>query len=318
MREVRKSESTPLISVVIPAFNEEGVLHHSIPKIIECLLMVDEIRFSESAYEVLIVNDGSADQTESEALNLAREFGDIRLITITKNVGHMRALEIGLLNARGKYIISLDADLQDPPEYIPQLFNLIQESDWGCIQTVRMDRKSDSFLKRNSAGFFYWVFRKILGIGIIPHAADYRILTAAARDKILQANDKDKVFRFLIPILRIPTNILPIHRAKRISGTSKYHFKDMAELAIYSIVNYTPLLSRISRCAAIFAMLGAAITLIMSGPLQSPVQEIFQFDIRVSLTIFSSLNAILSLVLFRLANQVARKTRQDSIYVEVV
>ena len=318
MREANESVPTPLISVVIPAYNEEGVLRHSIPKIIECLLMIEEVRYSQSTYEVLIVNDGSSDKTESEALILAKEFREIRLLTLAKNAGHMRALEIGLLNARGNYIISLDADLQDPPEYIPALFRLIQESDWGCVQTVRMDRKSDTFLKRNSAGFFYWIFRRIIGIDIIPHAADYRILTAAARDKILQANDKDKVFRFLIPILRIPTNILPIHRSKRISGVSKYHLRDMAKLASYSIVNYTRILIRISRCALIFAILGTVSTLILSGQTQSPFEKISQEDIRVWLIIFSSVSAILSLLLFGLDRQVTKKPRLESNYVEVV
>jgi hypothetical protein len=95
MREARESVPTPLISVVIPAYNEEGVLRHSIPKIIECLLMIDEVKDSQGTYEVLIVNDGSADKTESEALNLAREFREIRLLFLRK--GSCTILTIGAM-----------------------------------------------------------------------------------------------------------------------------------------------------------------------------------------------------------------------------
>jgi len=308
----------PLISVVIPAYNEEGVLQHSIPKIVECLLLIDEVRLLQDAYEVLVINDGSADGTELEASNLAKKIRGIRLITLTQNAGHMRALEIGLLNARGKYIVSLDADLQDPPEYIPRLYKTIKELGVDCVQTVRTDRSSDSFLKRNSAAFFYWTFRKIIGVEIIPHAADFRILTELARDKILQVNDKDKVFRFLIPILRITTTILPIHRDKRVSGASKYHFRAMAKLATYSILNYTPLLKRMSLGFFVFSIFGAFLTFGFSERMDTRDPTIFFIVPQVWLIILFSLAALISLVLFSLDKYMARKKRPPFSYTEVV
>jgi glycosyltransferase involved in cell wall biosynthesis len=307
----------PLISVVIPAYNEQGVLQISIPRIITCLNEILEIGSKKQEFEIVIVNDGSTDETEAEVLSLKSKLRGIRLIRLTVNAGHMRALEVGLSEARGSYILSLDADLQDPPEYIPKLYELIRTSESECVQTFRFDRTSDTFMKKATASAFYWLFRKTAGAEIVPHAADYRILTSKARDKILNSNKKDKVFRFLIPILGIATKTLPIHRDKRVSGASKYHLKDMAKLATYSLVNYTQILKKTSQTILFASFAVFSISLLMLNMEDtSVILESFGVT-KASLTILLMLGTLSSSVLYIFDKAYAKRVQSECDYVEV-
>jgi dolichol-phosphate mannosyltransferase len=226
------------LSVVIPVFNEEQVIKFSLETVFKIL---DSMAID---YEVIVVDDGSNDKTFEIVKSEAKLNSNLRLIKLNKNYGHMEALKVGMSNCSGEAILTIDADLQDPPEYIPLMFTKLNEAISGdpkiqfCVQTFREDRKVDSFFKRSTAFLYYWLIKKISGVKVIPDAADYRILSRSANQMLLENYRRGSVFRLDIPYLEIPTLLVPIVRHKRFAGESKYTNKKMLQLTLNSILSF--------------------------------------------------------------------------------
>jgi dolichol-phosphate mannosyltransferase len=267
IREPLNSINRPLLSIVIPAYNEELSIGKTIPSIVK--VIVSSRQFLESPYkfEIIVVDDGSTDSTSKEVRNLGKSYPNLRLVQLLKNSGHMIALEIGLTQSRGQFVCSIDADLQDPPGAIPQMLQMAESGNYDVIQAVRPDRKSDSWFKRSSAGLFYKVIKKLTGINVVPHAADFRLLTRAAVDSLLALPEKGKVFRLLIPYYGYRTKLLVVTRDKRIAGNSKYPLKKMLSLSLDSVVRFSskPLraVSLVGLASSLFLIFGAVTTTIL-------------------------------------------------------
>ena len=231
------------ISVVVPAYNEEESIVHSVN-------VIDEVVSTLTKdYELVIVNDGSIDDTRTLLLLLARENPHIRIIDFSSNRGHMAAIDAGLKNCRGNYIVTIDADLQDDPKDILEMYRIIQEKDlhgnalYDVIQTVRTTRVTDNFLKKYSAKIYYVVIGKLTGIPIAHHAADFRMLTKTTNNLLCNLPETRKIYRLLIPALGFKVYNLETTRHKRFAGKSKYPLSKMIQLALNSLLDFstTPL-----------------------------------------------------------------------------
>jgi glycosyltransferase involved in cell wall biosynthesis len=234
--------NSPEVSIVVPFFNEELMADLAIRKIIEVMINVDR------TYEIIAVDDGSTDATVDILRDLKNEFDTLRLICFYRNWGHMAALSEGLMKAKGQIVISLDGDLQDPPKYIAQLLSeydnrLLSDKPIEVVQTVRSDRTTDTFFKRTTAHLYYKIIKKLTGVEVIPHAADFRLLSRKAVDLINSMNPSMKIFRILIPYLGLKTSVVNIRRETRSAGKSKYKLRDMVKLAAESFLSFssTPL-----------------------------------------------------------------------------
>jgi dolichol-phosphate mannosyltransferase len=232
-----------LLSVVIPVFNEELVIEESITRIRRIL------EVSRIVNEIIVVNDGSTDTTLDVLFGLKKS-GPLRIINLSSNSGHMNAIRVGLENSKGDYIVTIDADLQDPPEAIPDMFKIISskqemvgggvfQRSYDVVQAYRIDRTTDSIWKRKGASMYYTIIKKITGIGLTPHAADYRIMKRHVVDKLVSLPEKNLVYRLLIPSLGFHVALFPIERNKRFAGTSKYTLSKMFSLGIDSIISFT-------------------------------------------------------------------------------
>ncbi len=234
--------NSPEVSIVVPFFNEELVAALAIRIINEVMINVGR------TYEIIAVDDGSTDATVDKLRDLQKEIDTLRLICFYRNWGHMAALSEGLMKAKGEIVISLDGDLQDPPKYIAQLLTeydkcLLSNKPVDVVQTVRKDRTTDTFFKRATAQLYYKIIKKLTGVAVIPHAADFRLLSRKAVDLINSMNPSMKIFRILIPYLGLKTSVVNIRRETRSAGKSKYKFKDMFKLAVDSFLSFssTPL-----------------------------------------------------------------------------
>lgn len=257
-----------LLSVVIPVFNEELVIETSIDRI-RLILEAERIQF-----EILVVNDGSTDRTLEVLIRLQKVF-PLRIINLSKNSGHMNALRAGLEASKGDFIVTIDADLQDPPEAIPEMLKMIlspkgEKSEsynpsFDVVQAYRADRSSDTFWKRKSASMYYALVKRITGINIIPHAADYRLMKRSVVSQLLLLPEKTLVFRLLIPSLGFRIATFPIERGERYAGKSKYTNWKMLSLAIDSIIGFTnrPLrfLSIAGLASSLILLMGSVLTL---------------------------------------------------------
>lgn len=257
-----------LLSVVIPAYNEEQVIEETVARI-KSLLELAHIK-----NEILVVNDGSTDGTLGVLVRLRRESA-LRIINLSTNSGHMNAIRAGLEASVGDYVLTIDADLQDPPESIPAMFEIITATQiddlaqisCDVVQAYRVDRKSDSKWKRMSASLYYKMVKKVTGISLVPHAADFRIMKRHVVEKLIDLPEKKLVYRLLIPSLGFKVQLFPIERKERFAGNSKYTNRRMIGLATDSVIGFT---NRPLRFVALFGVftsgilfLGSILTLLL-------------------------------------------------------
>src|SRR6266576_3924897 len=162
--------TSPVLSVVVPMFNEEAV----IPVFVDRLRPVlDGLALP---YEVVAVDDGSADTTATLLLEQGRTWPELRLVKLRKNSGHQAALTAGLQRSRGDWVVSIDADLQDPPETIADMLRLAQDQGLDVVYGVRSDRSTDTVFKRHTAGAYYKLMRRLVGGDMPAQAGDFRLL----------------------------------------------------------------------------------------------------------------------------------------------
>jgi dolichol-phosphate mannosyltransferase len=231
------------LSVVIPVYNEEDVLEISLPIIYANLEKTKKSELCDG-FEIIIVNDGSTDKTlekisQFQKLNQNSDSKILRVINMSGNQGHMKALEAGLLEFNGDCVITLDADLQDPPDAIIEMVRIFNETSIPCIQTVRSSRHADSIFKRNTASLYYRIVKILSGVEVIPNAADYRLLAKKEAKLIVNLQEDKKVLRLLVPYLKIQTHILEIERGPRAAGDSKYTLRKMIKLALDSFIGFS-------------------------------------------------------------------------------
>jgi polyisoprenyl-phosphate glycosyltransferase len=220
------------LSVVIPIYNEEQALSTCLPKIIE------ELDFLKSdEFEIVLVDDGSTDRSQEEVRKLSRKYPMIRLIGLPSNQGQIKAIHIGLSEAKGDCVASLDLDLQDPPEHIKPMYEALVQGDYDCVQAVRISRESDSLYKRWTAEIFYRVARWLTEVEIVPHAGEFRILKKNAVERLLKDELGVLYLRTAIPYQNLNSKLYPISRGKRHSGVSRYDFWKMFEVAVGLILS---------------------------------------------------------------------------------
>jgi dolichol-phosphate mannosyltransferase len=164
----------------------------------------------------------------------------------------MNALKEGYKFSLGDLIITLDADLQDPPSIIPEMIEKIQAQNLDVVQAVRVNRKVDSYFKRITAKLYYRVIRIWSGVEVVPNAADFRIVTSTAKDRILFYSVNKTVFRLLIPSLNLNTGYLYFTREERFAGKTKYNLRSMLRLTVDSLLTFS---SRPLRLVSIFGFL---------------------------------------------------------------
>lgn len=232
------------LAIIIPCYNEQGVLKLSIPEIVDYLNsnLNDLISFSKSF--ILLVDDGSSDRTLDEAKELvhAAKF-DIRVLSLCQNVGHQKALFAGLNYASNlcDCAISIDADLQDD---ICVMREMVEKYISGShlVLGVRNNRETDTFFKRFSANSFYKLM-SLMGLELVPNHADYRLMSSKALKNLSKYKDPSLFLRGLVLQLHKDISFVTYSRKKRIAGVSKYPLKQMVRLAWNGIssMSFVPL-----------------------------------------------------------------------------
>ncbi|BCY09910.1 glucosyl transferase [Actinoplanes sp. L3-i22] len=246
----------PRLSVVVPVFNEQDVLPLFVERIRPVL---DELGLT---YEVVAVDDGSRDATPVVLGLLRRRWPQLRVVRLRRNSGHQSALAAGLRRARGQYLVSIDVDLQDPPEVIGDMLRLAQREGLDVVHGVRADRSSDSVFKRWTASLYYRLIQRMAGAAIPRHAGDFRLLSRTAVDALVALPEHLPVYRLLVPWLGLPSGEITYTRAPRAAGRSKYPVAKMIRLALDSIVGFSaaPL-----RVATWLGLIGIGICAVLAG-----------------------------------------------------
>lgn len=228
----------PRLLLIVPCYNEEEVLPETIHRLTDMLALLKQQQLI-SAGHILIVDDGSSDNTWQMIETFAQQHKEISGLKLVHNSGHQQALWAGLEYAvdRSDVTISVDADLQDDIRVIPQMLTYyLQGID--IVYGIRKERKSDTFLKRFSAQLFYKVMGSLTG-DIIYNHADFRLISNRALRALLQYPERNLFLRGLVSSLGFPSAMVYYDRQKRPAGQSKYPLCKMLSFAAEGITSFS-------------------------------------------------------------------------------
>ena len=243
----------PVLSVVVPVYNEEEVL----PLLVERLRPV--LDGTGQRYEVVAVDDGSKDASAVIMQRIRRTWPEFRIVRLRANAGHQAAISAGLHRARGEYMVTIDADLQDPPEVIAEMLSKAQSEHLDVVYGVRNDRSTDTAFKRNTAQAFYATMRRLSGTDAPANAGDFRLMSRATVDAINALPEHHRVLRLVVPALGFPSAEVYYRREERAAGESKYPLRKMIALSIDSLTAGSMAPLRLATWAGLLGVIGALV-----------------------------------------------------------
>ncbi len=232
-------KEAPVLAIVVPCYKEESVLHETHKRLSQLLdRLTTEERISPKSY-ILYVNDGSTDRTWEIIKEFYKNTSYACGLNLAGNVGHQNALMAGLnaVKERCDAAISIDADLQDDVNVIPEMVERYMEGN-DIVYGVRRERKTDTFFKRTTALAFYRLM-KTMGAKSVYNHADYRLMSSRAIQQLCRFRERNLYLRGLVPLIGYQTACVYYNRDKRFAGESKYPFKKMLNFAIDGITSFS-------------------------------------------------------------------------------
>lgn len=245
-----------MLNVVVPCYNEEQVLPALVARLRPVLDGLGE------DYAVIFVDDGSRDATPSMLDALTVSWPGVRAVRLARNVGHQMALTAGLAVADGDWVVTMDADLQDPPELIPEMLRKARADGVDVVYAERSERRSDTAFKRFTADLYYRVMRRSAQVEVPAHVGDFRLLSKRVVQALRAMPERHRVYRLLIPWLGFPSASVEHTREPRAAGETKYPFRKMALLAMDSLTSFSTAPLRI---ATALGLVSAAVCLLLTG-----------------------------------------------------
>ena len=222
----------PRISIVVPAFNEEGNVSALYQELVQVLPSLD------LTFEIIFVDDGSLDGTWERVKSLRREDPRVKAVRLSRNFGHQYALLAGVSHATGDAVITMDADLQHPPSVIPELVGAWRGGN-KIVHTIRRDVSTLSVFKRASSVIFYRVFSLLSGVKIRRGMADFRLLDRRVVDSVLAFREGGLFLRGIVQWVGYPSTEIAFEARERLSGTTKYSRRRMWAFAWNSITSFS-------------------------------------------------------------------------------
>ena len=251
--ESSRLERVPFLSIVVPCFNEEegmSALH-------ERLMASAKAGFGEN-FEIVFVDDGSSDHTWTSMVDLNEQYPHIVAVKLSRNHGHQLALSAGLTVASGDLVLVIDGDLQDPPELLAPMFELLRSEEADVVYGQRRTRAGESWFKRGTASLFYRILSRFTDVNIPVDTGDFRLMTRRAAKLIVQMPERDRFIRGMVAWIGFKQVPFVYDREPRFAGSTKYPFAKMLRFAMDAFLGHSMALLRIS---AYFA----GLTLIVLG-----------------------------------------------------
>ena len=228
-----------MISIVIPLCNEQDSLPLLLGRLVPILALIDE------SYELILIDDGSTDRTHVLLIAAAQENRCIRILRFTRNFGHQAAVTAGLDCATGDCVVVMDADLQDPPELLPQMVALFEQG-YDIVSPQRSSRQGESWFKRKSSVLFYKLMQRLVDRRVVPEVGDFRLFSRRAVHAIRGFREQHRFMRGLIAWLGLKEAILPFERPARSAGETKYPLVKMMQFSWVAITSFSGLPLRLA------------------------------------------------------------------------
>lgn len=233
------------ISIVIPAYNEEGNITELHSELVTTLK-------NENLIEIIFVDDGSFDSTWDVINILHDKDPRVKGLRFSRNFGHQYALLAGLNSAIGAAVITMDADLQHPPHVIPDLIQK-WEKGYRIVKTSRVDNRKTTFFKRNTSKIFYNLFSWLSGVDLSNGMADFRLLDRQVVEQIIQNKEASLFLRGLIEWVGFKSYTLEYRSRERFSGSTKYSLNKMLKFAWTGITSFSIIPLRLGIILGVFS-----------------------------------------------------------------
>lgn len=228
-----KGDITPAISVVIPCFNEQDNVKILVERVVAACADVAPVSF-----EIILVNDGSKDQTWPLIAEFADNHPYIVAVNLARNYGHQLALSAGLQICRGDMVMVMDADLQDPPELLRAMLGKMDEG-YDVVYGQRLSRVGETAFKRASASIFYRVLQKLVDIKIPRDTGDFRLMRRRVVDELNAMPERYRFIRGMVSWVGFSQAPVPYERDARHAGESNYPLKKMISFAIDAVTSFS-------------------------------------------------------------------------------
>jgi len=254
----------PLISVVAPVYNEEALIREFHQRVCATMDSVGE------PWELILVDDGSRDETPALLDALQREDPDhVVVVHLARNFGHQLAITAGMDYARGEAVVTIDSDLQDPPEVIVDLVKKWQEGH-EVVYAVRAEREGETWFKLFTAGLFYRLIQRLTSVTIPMEAGDFRLLDRKALAYLRSMREHSRFVRAMTSWVGFRQTGVPYRRQARKAGETKYTVRKMVRLAIDAITGYSTLPLKLAlwsgfAAAALGAVMAVVLTIVRLG-----------------------------------------------------
>ncbi len=235
-----------MLSIIVPCYNEEEAVPYFYPELKKYLKEID------TTYEILFVDDGSKDKTVEKCLELKKNDDCIKVISFSRNFGKEAAILAGLRESKGDYVVLMDADLQDPPFLLPELYRTVTEEDYDSAATYRVTRKGEPKIRSFFARMFYKIINKMIEVEIVDGARDYRIMSRKMVDAVLSMSEYYRFSKGIFPWVGFKTKYVEFENVERVAGETKWSFWKLFKYAIDGIVGFTTAPLRIATILGIF------------------------------------------------------------------
>lgn len=245
-----------MISVIVPCFNEEEA--------IPLFFMEMEKVKKKIPYELeyIFVNDGSTDGTLEALRSLATVNRFVRYISFSRNFGKEAALYAGLQAAKGELVTVMDVDLQDPPELLPQMIEMIEATDVDCVGTRRADRKGEPAIRSFFAKKFYQLINRISDTEMVDGARDYRLMTRQMVDAVLELTEHNRFSKGLFSWVGFKTEYISFENQERVAGETSWSFWKLFNYSIDGIVNFSDMPLNIASFVGAFSCIASGIAMV--------------------------------------------------------
>ena len=244
-----------ILSVIVPCFNEEQALpffYEEIKKI--------SVKMKVVSFEYLFIDDGSNDNTLSVIKKYSEMDERIKYISFSRNFGKEAAIYAGLKRCKGDFVVIMDADLQDPPSLLPEMYEAIVHEGYDSVATRRVNRKGEPLIRSFFAKLFYKIMNHITDSKIVDGARDYRMMTRQMVDAILSMCEYNRFSKGIFGWIGFRTKLIAYENVEIVAGNTKWSFW---ELFKYSIEGMTAFSVKPLQIASIFGVLFSLIALLM-------------------------------------------------------
>ena len=242
------------ISIIVPCYNEEEVLEIFYNKISEVAKKID------ADFEFIFIDDGSNDKTLEILKEYSRHDERVRFVSFSRNFGKEAAMYAGLNESTGDYIAILDADLQDPPDLLPEMYETVKSGEYDCVATKRKTRRGEPILRSFFSRLFYKIINKMSETEIVDGARDYRLMTRRMVDSILEVTEYNRFSKGIFSWVGFKTKWIAYDNVERVAGRTKWSF---GKLFVYSLDGITAFSTKPLIISAVVGLLFCLLAFLM-------------------------------------------------------